>query len=53
MGTYFDVESLFTRTNNIILDHVYNNKLRATQLKKRTLKKLIKDTCSRKSLPTD
>ena len=48
----FDVESLFTnvplqRTINIILDCVYNNKLVATQLKKRTLKKLIKDTCSK------
>ena len=52
MGIYFDVESLFTnvplqRTINIILDRVYNNKLRATQLKKQTLKKLIKDTCSK------
>ena len=48
----FDVESLFTnvplqRTINIILDCVYDNKLVATQLKKRTLKKLIKDTCSK------
>ena len=48
----FDVKSLFTnvplqRTINIILDRVYNNKLIATQLKKRTLKKLIKDTCSK------
>ena len=55
MDTYFasfDVKSLFTnvplqRTINIILDRVYNNKLIATQLKKRTLKKLIKDTCSK------
>ena len=43
MGTSFDVESLFTnvplqQTINIILDCVYNNKLIATQLKKRTLK---------------
>ena len=48
----FNVESLFTnvplqRTINIILDRVYNNKLVATQLKKPTLKKLIKDTCSK------
>ena len=46
------MESLFTnvplqRTINIILDRVYNNKLIATQLKKRTLKKLIKNTCSK------
>ena len=32
------------RTINIILDCVYINELIATQLKKRTLKKLIKDT---------
>ena len=48
----FNVESLFTnvplqRTINIILDRVYNNKLVTTQLKKPTLKKLIKDTCSK------
>ena len=48
----FDVESLFTnvapqRTINIILDCVYNNNFIATQLKKRTLKNLIKDTCSK------
>ena len=46
------MESLFTnvplqRTINIILDRFYNNKLVATQLKKQTLKKLIKDTCSK------
>ena len=35
----------FQRTINIILDRVYNNKLRATQLKKQTSKKLIKNTC--------
>ena len=48
----FDVESLFTnvplqRTININLDRVYNDKLIVTQLKKRTLKKLIKETCSK------
>ena len=41
----FDVESLFTnvplqRNINIISDRVYNNKLIATQLKKRTLEML-------------
>ena len=49
---FFNVESLFTnvplqRTINIILDHVYDNKIIATQLKKRTLNKLIKDTRSK------
>ena len=48
----FDLEWLFMnvplqRTINIILDHVYNDKFTATQLKKQTLKKLIKDTCSK------
>ena len=48
----FDMESLFTnvapqRTINIILDCVYNNNFIATQLKKRTLNNLIKDTCSK------
>ena len=47
----FGVESLFMnvplhQTINIILDRVYN-KLTATQLKKRTLKKLIRNTCSK------
>ena len=47
---FFWHESLFTtnvslqRTISIILDRVYINKLIATQLKKRTVKKLIKDT---------
>ena len=48
----FDVESLFTnvplqRNINIISDRVYNNKLIATQLKKRTLEMLKRDTCSK------
>ena len=47
---FFDVESLFTnvplkRTIDIILDRVYNKKMISTQLKKRTPKKLVKDTC--------
>ena len=48
----FDVTSLFTnvpsnKTFNIVLDCVYNEDLVNTDLKKRTLKKLIKDTCSK------
>ena len=44
----FDVTSLFTnvplnRTVNIILDRVYNENLVMTNLRKRILKKLIKD----------
>ena len=35
------------RAINITFDCVYSNELIATQLKKRTLKKLIKDTCSK------
>ena len=48
----FALESLFTNVPlqkiiHIILDRVYNNKLIAIQFKKRTLKKVIKDTCSK------
>ena len=48
----FDRSSLFTnlplnRTVNIISDRLYNENLVDTQLRKRTLKKLIKDTCSK------
>ena len=54
----FGVESLFMnvplhQTINIILDHVYNNKLIATQLKKQTLKKLIRDTSSKTVFSTN
>ena len=47
-----DMTSLFTnmpsnKTFNIILDSVYNEDLVNTDLRKRTLKKLIKDTCSK------
>ena len=35
------------KTVNVILDRVYNQKLITTKLKKRTLKKLIIDTCSK------
>ena len=48
----FDVKSLFTnvplkKTIDIILDRVYNQRLVNTNLKKRTLKKLIQDTCNK------
>ena len=48
----FDVTSLFTnvplkKTVDIILDRVYNMNLIQTDLKKRTLKKLILDTCTK------
>ena len=48
----FDVNSLFTnvpldKTIKVILDRVYKDKAISTTLKKRTLKKLIKDTCSK------
>ena len=44
----FDVESLFTsvslsKTINIILDRKYNKKLLKTNIKKRAMKKLLKD----------
>ena len=47
----FDVESLFTsvplsKTINIILDWIYNKKLLKTNIKKRTMKKLLKDCCT-------
>ena len=48
----FDVKSLFTnvplkKTINIILDRVYNKNLINTSLKKRTLKKLLLDCCTK------
>ena len=48
----FDVESLFTsvpleKTLYIILDRVYKEKLVTTALRKRTLKKLIPDSCKK------
>ena len=48
----FDVKSLFTnvplkKTIDVILDRVYNQRLINTKLKKRTLKKLILDTCNK------
>ena len=54
----FDVKSLFTnvplnKTIQVILDRVYNEKVISTTLKKRTLKKLIKDTCSKTAFMCD
>ena len=48
----FDVESLFTnvplqRTLKIIIDRIYNKTLVKTKLKKSTLPKLIRDTCTK------
>ena len=45
--TFFFTNVLFDRTVNIILDCVYNENLMNANLRKRTLKKLIKDTCSK------
>ena len=54
----FDVKSLFTnvplnKTIKVILDRVYSQKLISTKLKKRTLKKLILDTCSKTAFMFD
>ena len=51
----FDLESLFTsvplsKTINIILDRIYNKKLLKTNIKKRTIKKLLKDCCTKNAL---
>ena len=48
----FDIESLFTnkplnKTINIILDRIYRQKLLKTNLKKRTMKKLLLDSCTK------
>ena len=48
----FDVTSLFTnvplnKTIDIILKRVYNEKLINTNLTKRTMKKLLKDACTK------
>ena len=54
----FDVKSLFTnvpldKTIKVILDRVYKDKVISTTLKKRTLKKLMKDTCSKTAFMCD
>ena len=51
----FDLESLFTsvplsKTIYIILDRIYNKKLLKTNIKKRTIKKLLKDCCTKNAL---
>ena len=56
--TSFGVTSLFknvplNRTVNIILDRVYNENLVNTNIRKRTLKKQIKDTCSKTVITTN
>ena len=48
----FDVESLFTsvplsKISNIISDWIYNKKLLKIIIKKRTMKKLLKDCCTK------
>ena len=48
----FDVESLFTsvllsKTISIIVDRKYNKKLLKTNIKKRAMKKLLKDCCTK------
>ena len=48
----FDVVSLFTnvplkRTINVIVDRIYKDKVIETKLRKRTLKKLILDSCTK------
>ena len=50
-----DVISLFTsvplnKTIYIILDHIYNKKLLNTNIKKCTMKKLLKDCCTKNAL---
>ena len=54
----FDVKSLFTnvpldKTIQIILDRIYNDNIISTSLKRRTLKKLLKDTCSKTAFMLD
>ena len=51
----FGVESLFTsvslkKTINVILDRIYNKKLLNANIKKRTMKKLLKDCCTKNAL---
>ena len=55
---FFDVQSLFTnvpvkKTINIILDKVYNKKLIKTNLKKRTMKRLLLDSCTKTAFSFD
>ena len=48
----FDIESLFTsvllsKTSNIVLDQIYRKKLLKTALKKRTMKTLLLNSCTK------
>ena len=54
----FNVQSLFTnmpvkKTINIILDRVYDKKIINTKLKKRTMKKLLLDSCTKTAFSFD
>ena len=54
----FDVKSLFTnvpleKTIKVIMNRIYTEKKISTTLKQRTLKKLIKDTCSKTAFMLD
>ena len=54
----FDAKTLFTnvpvkKTINIILDMVYNNKLINTNLKKRTMKKFLVNSCTKVAFSLD
>ena len=54
----FDVKSLFTnvpldKTIKVIMDRIYKEKKISTSLKQRSLKKLIKDTCSKTAFMLD
>ena len=54
----FDVEPLFTnvplnKTINIILDRIYRQKLLKTNLKKRTMKKLLLNSCTKTAFSYD
>ena len=42
-----------SRTINIKLDRIYNQNLLTTNIKKRTLKKLLKDCCNKKAFTFD
>ena len=51
----FGMESLFTsvslkKTINVILDRIYNKKLLNANIKKRTIKKFLKDCCTKNAL---
>ena len=54
----FDVTSLFTnvpleRTINIVLDRIYNQHVVTSNSSKRSLRKLIKETCTKKAFSSD